>query len=207
MKLETFRCLWDANINKWLHSTIVAANGETTEISMLCKVSDKIEGKNTVDYVHSVYEKLKSNVKKYYFNSYNDDADTHLSRYKRAAVITYAVILSNPLCKLDGKPFEFDDDFLKQRLAFFLALATILQDFDAQKIKDCAKPLFYFSELDKQSTGAGDDNFCLSLYKDLFFSEIYENYNVLTMANVYGLLTERCSRLPECRPSKPTVNS
>ena len=76
---------------------------------------------------------------------------------------------------------------------------SILQDFDEKKIEECAKPLFYFAELDAQSTISGDDDFRLSLYKDLFFSEIYENYNVLTMANVYGLLTERCSHLPECK--------
>ena len=141
--------------------------------------------------------------------------ELHLNRYKRAAVLTYAVLLVDPIvidikdknAKLikemkeeeDERLKEFDLFYLKQRLAFYLSLGSILQDFpedDILQVIQSGKTVFQFEELGKGELLAGEDDFQMSLYKDLFFSEYYGNYNVLTMANVYGLLTERCSELP-----------
>ena len=110
-----------------------------------------------------------------------------LSRYKRAAVLTYAILVADPLCKLDGSSLDLDPLFLKQRLAFYLALSSIIQDFDEGRIKEILRnekrPVFQLAGLGESDRGKElDDDFCMSLYKDLFFSEYYGNYNILTMA-------------------------
>ena len=45
-----------------------------------------------------------------------------------------------------------------------------------------------------------NDSFLLSIYKDLFYAEIYENFNVLTFANLLLVLVERASLLSQIVP-------
>ena len=90
--------------------------------------------------------------------------------------------------------------FLKQRLAFYIAIGSIVQDYSEEDVSSLGKPHFDFEDLGKCDIIDDEDTFLLSVYKDLFFSEVYENYNILTMANVFGLLTERASNLSTLEP-------
>lgn len=215
MTIDTFRKLWNGHITKWLDASIFVGDEEKKH-SDLCNIKQTIAGQDTCERIHSIYESLKKKTKQYYFkpdvtdtkydenyNSASIECDTKLSRYKRAAVMTYAILLADPLCNLDGTPLELDGLYLKQRLAFYIALETIIQDFDKEKIQAHKKqgPIFLLDILGKDELieGKDEDSFCMSFYKDLFFAEHYDNFDVLAMANIYGLLTERCSFLLDCK--------
>ena len=103
---------------------------------------------------------------------------------------------------------------MKQRLAFYIGIGSIVQGFPEDAVKRvCAEPgkLFDFDTLDvnwshtDQEIPLEKDDFLTSVYKDLFFSELYGNYNILTMANVFGLLTERASKLGALTPIESTT--
>ncbi|MBR6414449.1 MAG: hypothetical protein IKS21_07555 [Oscillospiraceae bacterium] len=212
MRIETFKKFWEPTFNSWLGSLITNNEGQPCRISALCRLKEDPDGSATIEKIHTTYETIKENAKIFYFkNSAQtgeaEGANHRLSRYKRAAVLTYAILVADPLCKLDGSSLDLDPLFLKQRLAFYLALSSIIQDFDEGRIKEILmnekRPVFQLAGLGESDREKElDDDFCMSLYKDLFFSEYYGNYNILTMANVYGLLTERCSCLLECRTEK-----
>ena len=195
MKKDKFLELWNSNIQPWLSSSFFY-NGETYIVKDCCKVKDE-----SVDNVFIKYEKIKQITKDCYFKQ--NDKNCHLSRYKRAAVLIYAVLLSDPLDYNNEYKGKFDRLLLKQRLAFRLALCSIIQDYPCDlvkdKIKKCNKPVFDFKYLNNSAV-KGDD-FLLSIYKDLFYAEIFENYNVLTMANLLGVITEY-SLLHEIEPIK-----
>ena len=89
---------------------------------------------------------------------------------------------------------------MKQRLAFYVAIGSIIQDYSEEAVNALSKPYFDFENLGKRDIIDNEDTFLLSVYKDLFFAEVYQNYNVLTMANVFGLLTERASKLSILTP-------
>ena len=211
MKKEKFETFWKLTVDEWYKNEEVYINyhNQWEKVSEWCKIRNEIDENKAVDYLYTKYNEVKFNTKKYYFkqmdNIEKEDTETRLSRYKRAAVLTYTVLLANPLCQKDGEPLTVDPLFLKQRLAFFVALSSIIQDYDINKItkylKETGKPVFQLSSLGRSEgyDETNEDSFCLSLYKDLFFAEHYDNYNILTMANIYGLLTERCSCLLDCK--------
>ena len=184
MKYEKFEVFWNGSIEKWLNNTI-ALDGVSnpSKISDLCAVKDTACAR-----IYLNYTKLKELVKFTYFK----DKDKKLSRYKRAAVLVYAIIQGEDPLSYKYKKKKADSYFLKQRLAFHIALSSIIQDF---KVDNLENTIFFFSELG--NADVGEDDFLTSVYKDLLYAEIYKNYNVLTMANVFGLLTERASILRE----------
>lgn len=105
-----------------------------------------------------------------------------------------------------GKP---DPYFLKQRLAFHIAMGSIIQDFPKdvlmEKLGDGKSQKIYdISSLDK-GNNPEDDDFLTSVYKDMFFSEIFYNYNVLTMANMLKLFTEKYTLLGDLEPISTTA--
>ena len=190
---EKFEEFWIKWSEEWYKSTI-RLRGKDVSISKLCAIKQ--------DYSKVLcrrYALIKSIVKDSYFR----DTSKRLSRYKRAAVIAYAINGASPLLYYDETiENDLDSDFLKQRLAFFVAIGSILQDYperDVQRLSQI-QPLFDFSALGQRDITDGEDDFLESVYKDLFYAEIYENYNVLTMANVFGLLTERASLLANLEP-------
>lgn len=215
MTKEKFRIFWEAWAGSWVQNATVLLNEDAIPVSCLCSFNP-----SACEDVFKAYDNQKKLVKREYFQrgakGKNDSIDPHLSRYKRAAILTYAVVIADPIkisiknkkaqkkkAELEKKYKnlkEFDIFYLKQRLAFYVALGSIIQDFPKEKVEAIlggGKTLFRFEELGRDELWDGEDDFCTSLYKDLFFSEYYKNYNVLTMANVYGLLTERCSNLPK----------
>ena len=198
MEYGTFEKFWTAYSNQWYNLTELPEG----PVASLCKLKP--------NYVHDLYKRyelIKKIIKSSYFKNINSDPRTcHLSRYKRAAVLTYAIIKSDPLEYLNQPSNVLIDPlFLKQRLAFYVALGSIIQDFPEDKIKEkignYGGTIFEFSKLGKKEHVSGEDDFLMSVYKDLLYSEIYDNFNVLTMANVYGLLTERASILGDMTPA------
>ena len=167
-------------------------------VSELCCFSD-----NCANHIYKNYELIKQVIKDAYFkNSNGDDLKIcRLSRYKRAAVLTYAIIKSAPLVFSNKEnSLWVDPYFLKQRLAFYIAISSIIQDATDESIRKSIEQngvIFDFASLGSSFNcdECQDDSFLLSIYKDLLFSEIYDNFNVLTMANVYGLLTEKTTML------------
>ncbi len=101
--------------------------------------------------------------------------------------MSYTVILTNPIMVYNLKKGEVDELLLKQRFAFYMGIITILMDFK----EDVVKSKKVFKLIEEIGTGdayEGNDSFIDSIYKDFLFAETYENYDILAMANVYGLL-------------------
>ena len=121
------------------------------------------------------------------------------------------MIKSEPLLQIDADEVVkiTDPYYLKERLAVFVAIGSIIQDFPQERVSallnDEDAELFSFDDLGNDRT-QDDDTFEESLYKDLFLSDIYGNFNVLTMTNVYGLLTEKCSLLSQIIPDNASKN-
>ena len=196
MEKNKFIELWDSVITPWMNSSF-ELEGTNYIVKNYCNIKEDI-----IDQVFLKYEKIKKVTKDCYFQQ--NDEHCHLSRYKRAAVLMYAILLTNPLMyvKEETQCGEYDTLFLKQRLAFRIALSSIIQDYPQDKVKEAIKTekrgVYDFKSLDTPDI-QGDD-FLLSVYKDLFFSEIFENFNILTMANLLGLLSQKCSLLSQINP-------
>lgn len=196
MKKSTFGEIWNYWAEDWLKSGTLCVNNADTPVSSLCSLRE--------DYGSIVckrYLKIKEIIKDAYFS----DSSKRLSRYKRAAIVAYAINGSNPLeYKSSLKEDDVEKYFLKQRLAFHVAIGSIIQDYPKEKVLDIIDKdgaLFDFKNLGTANVANGEDDFLMSVYKDLFFSEIYDNYNVLTMANMFGLLVERASKLSMITPN------
>lgn len=200
MKKETFDTFWNLWTAEW-HKGTFKYKADDKQIVSLCRIKSKAGGA-----VFDEYEKMKETVKFAYFYPLGDD-DVKINRYKRAAVLSYLVLKSNPLI-YDYPEYDkkLDVYFLKQRLAFFIGIGSIIQSFDKSEVEKIQKPIYNFSDLGPKNPEYGDE-FLMSVYKDMFFSELYDNYNVLTMANVYGLLTERASHLMDIIKDLPEYKS
>ena len=198
MERDTFNKLWSPCCQLWQASEILSPDGTVRlHVSDLCALRANAE-----DAVYNEYAHLKKITKDIYFK--DTCKSLYLNRYKRAAVLTYAVILADPLEYKQKAPEELlDKYFLKQRLAFYVALQSIIQDYKEEEVQKKLKQgetVFDFDSLGRiEREKFDDDDFEMSVYKDLLFSEMHRNYNVLTMANVYGLLTERASVLGELK--------
>lgn len=191
MTQETFRDFWGKWSLEWYNSKI-DLDGKRVPVAELCEL------KPDCDHIlNQHYQLIKQIVKESYFK----DVTKLLSRYKRAAVVAYAVNGASPLIYKDATIQEdMDPNFLKQRLAFFVALGSIIQDYPEEDVNALTPPYFDFDNLGKRDIIDGEDDFLQSVYKDLFYADVYENYNVLTMANVFGLLIERASKFGALTP-------
>jgi len=185
MKREKFIEFWNAWVGLWYANAVVRTEGEAIPINTLCDIREKAG-----DDVFEMYRLIKRTAKEVYFKNPHVK---RLNRYKRAAVIAYAVLQTNPLRYKYEMRFQIDQYYLKQRLAFMLALGSIIQDYEEEKIVALKSPIFQFESLGNSSNDV--DGFLMSVYKDMLYSEAYGNYNILTWANVYCLLTERASSL------------
>ena len=203
MKYEQFRDFWNCHIEKWYSVATIAVGDTNVSVNTLCSLK-----KDYTEIVFKKYEAIKNIIKESYFKNIRpeDKQSCHLSRYKRASVLTYAIIKCSPIEYYDEKEQPWIDPyFLKQRLAFYMAISSIIQDCPKEFIEEYKNKKISF--YDFKSLGANEcnvaceDDFLMSVYKDLLYSEIYDNYNVLTMANVYGLLTEKSSVLKFLRNS------
>lgn len=197
MKLSTMQELWDSWSENWYRKATVEINGIDTSVATLCEIK-----KGYANIVFHRYNKIKKIFKQSYFYKRHD----YISRYKRAAILAYAISAADPLFYRESPENGLDKYYLKQRLAFSVAIGSIIQDFPQSAVETICRDgniydfesLGYVDRLFDQINNEQDtrDDFRMSVYKDLFFAEIYQNYNILTMANVFGLLTEKASILP-----------
>lgn len=195
MRKGVFENFWVNSSREWHDKAKFEINsGQATQ-----KVKDYCVVKPYMgELIYNNYCTVKKIIKDSYFRN---NKEKKLSRYKRAAVIAQVILLANPLEYKNQFQAKLDPYFLKQRLAFYVALDSIVQDYPKADVENLGGPLYFFSELDPDHSEE-DDDFLMSVYKDMFFSEQYNNYNVLTMANVFGLLTERVSELKKIKPNK-----
>ena len=205
MKYETFDSLWTKWGTEWFENAKVDVGGTVVPVATLCTLKP-----NYSEIVLKRYSVIKDIFKSKYFR--DKGKSKKISLYKRAAIITYAINSASPIVCNKTIDDVLDPYLLKQRLAFYIGIGSIIQGFPEDAVKRaCAEPgnLFDFDALDvngfcyDQEVPVEKDSFLTSVYKDLFFSELYGNYNILTMANVYGLLTERASKLGTLAPIAP----
>ena len=192
MKDTTFYNFWIQWSSVWYNTATASCDSnkaEKKQVSDLCTIKD-----NCISSLFDSYIEVRDFVKKCYFR----DPKKRLSKYKRAAVIAYVILLNNPLKYKHPTHDGIDVYYLKQNLAFYMGICSIIQDFTKEEIErvlESSDKLFDFSELGKADSSEEDDDFLTSVYKDLFFSECYHNFNFLSLANVFGLVTERASRI------------
>ena len=179
MKREKFEALWNCYSEEWINNaSFKDENGEEKSVSDFCRIKC---GYGV--FLHKRYEIIKGEIKEAYFGK----SDKKLNRHKRAAVIVYAINSSYPLEYTAESEYHIDRYFLKQRLAFYVGLGAILQDYSKESIEQI-RTIFHFPALIEAEKIIGADDFLTGVYKDIFFSEIYYNYNVLTMANLFWLI-------------------
>lgn len=174
MNFETFHTIWKPCVKDWLDISI---NGKT--FSDLCRFKNDAENKVYINYLS-----LKKYVKEKYFID-QDEEDVILNRYKRASVLAYTIIKSNPI-KIHNI-MEPNSIYLKQNFAFFFAVRTTLFDYKEEAVKK-KKIYLILRDISRPDDSNGNDPFLLSVYKDFFFAERYKNFDVLGTANMFGLL-------------------
>lgn len=173
MNIEKFEALWNIYSDEWIrNASFKDENGEVQPVSDFCQIKG-----NYAVYLHNRYEIIKTEIKKAYFYR----SDKKLNRHKRAAVIVYAINSSDPLEYTVESDCYMDRYFLKQRLAFFVGLGAILQDYSKSSIENIGT-IFHFPPLTDNEERMNADDFLTGVY------EIYYNYNVLTMANLFWLI-------------------
>ena len=187
MKREKFEALWNCYSDEWINNASFKDEyGEKKSVSDFCRIKYGYGA-----FLHKRYEIIKAEIKKAYFGK----SDKKLNRHKRAAVIVYAISSSDPLEYTAESEYRIDRYFLKQRLAFYVGLGAILQDYSKTSIEQIGT-IFHFPALIEAEEKIGADDFLTGVYKDIFFSEIHYNYNVLTMANLFWLI-ENQSKLKQ----------
>ena len=87
-KFLEFWCCWSANWYNGCSFTVIG-NDTVRTVKDLCRIKDNY-GKN----LFKIYTEIKKITKECYFK---DPKKKKLNRYKRAAVIAYAIIKSEPL--------------------------------------------------------------------------------------------------------------
>lgn len=194
MTLEKFKELWNVHALNWYDNCKISTN----EVIINAKDVCKLRGDEYVPFIHQRYELIKDKVKELYFTN-AASKDTTINPFKRAAIIVYAVNSLDPIVfssHLNIPVKNINSLFLKQRLAFHLGLHSILMEFPEDLLKNLSLEIPHF-DFEIVSIGVGGmtgDSFLKGIYKDIFFSEIYKNYNVITMSNVYLLIIERSSQ-------------
>lgn len=174
MQEATFSTLWDKYALQWLNSHI-----EGKKVSDLCSFK-----KNAKRRMFENYNIVKKHCKDKYFLS-DKSGEVTLNRYKRASVMAYTVLITRPLEIKGVKDGTLDSLFLKQRFAFYFGLVTILFDFKEEVVRE--KKIFdAIEKMDVHSDG--NDTFVKGIYKDFLYAELYHNYDILAVANIYALL-------------------
>lgn len=194
MKAKTFNQLWDALIIDFLQAPQSAPLHEAYIDGRLSIKS------NACCLVYDKYEKIKTLFKQNYFPSKKAFI---LDRHKRAAILVYAFIDIHPVTV--AKLVDNDSVFLhlaNEILAFYFGLYSITLDYKKEAIErvidEFHSVFFRFPETHlpgKPAIKHFEENGYLALVcKDLYFSKLFRNYNILTMANMFFLLeTNYCN--------------
>ena len=204
MKEEKFVELWNKHSSTWYNECVIEISNTKYPISAFC---DLVDDETYIKLIHKKYEKIKSKVKELYFVQSNDCQAT-ISPFKRASIIVYAVNSMEPILFKKELPVFVKNKyslFLKQRLAFHIALQSIIMEYPEEFLNKKYEEGNLF-DFDIVSVGVGSstgDSFLKGIYKDIFYSEIYKNYNVITMSNIFLLIVERSSRLAKYFEENP----
>jgi len=156
--------------------------------------------KDAAEIVYNEYTKIKKTFKEMYFTK--PDKETKrcsIDRYKRASLLCYSFNNISPIydSKLAKENLEFEAFFVNQFHAFYFGLCSLLLDYspDAiQNIVDNNNSIFFtFPTVQLPIYEHADHSFTRNDYlsnvcRDLYFSKVFGNYSVLTLANVFLLL-------------------
>lgn len=163
---------------------------------------------NAEKSVHQSYEVIKAIVKERYFDPLimTDDTSEHnISRYKRASVLSYAVLEVLPFQRSRGAYSAVapsKSDLFNEYFAFYLGLHSLLIDYPEETIDRLKKSkhtrdLFVFP---KHYDSVGESmsesiTYADSVATEFQYARKFNNFNVLSVANMYYLLLHYCSYL------------
>ena len=174
MKIEKFEQFWNLYSDEWLNNATLKDNGDIHHVSEYCIIKP--------DCVHELYDtycEIKYILKKRYYAGINP----LLNRYRRAAALAYAVNEYAPLEYSSKSEFP-EYKFLVQRLAFYIALSSIIIEYPKEIVETIPQQLFVFPKRDLYEEKLNADDFLTSVYKDMYLAKEYRNFNVLTLSNV-----------------------
>lgn len=207
MNINKFKEMWELWSVEWHSHATCVVNGKSEYVSKYCEVNFEI-----YTQLYTSYEKAKDSIKDLYFY----ESGKLLNKYKRAAVLAFVINSASPLVyKENVYKEDFGEEsvkmpdrlFLKQRLAFYIALCSIIVEYNEEDVAKLRTPIFHFPKLTEGEKQNSDDerpadDFLMSMYKGLFYSDIYHNRDILALSNIFWLLTAT-SELSNL-PSEPT---
>lgn len=189
MTEKKFHEFWKLS-KKWLDTVGESEDQKAAGVNIAdycCLVED------CEDDIYEAYINVRQLVKELYFK---DPRGKKLNKFKRASVIAYIINIYEPLSFSNDRQSYEDKYFLKQRFALYMALQSIIIEYPEELVSKLNKPIFQIRQQGKPVEN-DDDDFYMSICKDMFFSNIYKNYNVLTMANLFESLIKGYSNLNE----------
>ena len=129
MTKRKFNEFWDKWTLAWMETDFYY-QGTFLSVSSLCEVDNR-----TKFSIYKAYMDIKQVVKdSYFYNPVESNKEPTLNRYKRAAVLMYVICNYEPLKYHKDIHIPADPMMLKQRFAFYMATASILQDFRKEDI-------------------------------------------------------------------------
>lgn len=192
MMIEKFERFWNLYSNEWIDNATLKENGSIHSVSEYCTIKP-----NCVHELYDTYCEIKRILKKRYYAGINP----LLNRYRRAAALAYAINEYAPLEYLN-KNESPEHKFLVQRLAFYIALSSIIIEYPQKAVETLQQQLFVFPKRDSYEEELNADDFLTSVYKDLYLAKEYKNFNVLTLSNVLWLIVAN-SPLGSISPLSP----
>jgi hypothetical protein len=168
---------------------------------------------NAESLVFQRYERIKQLFKDNYFKS---SEDTTLDRHKRAAIIVYAFIDVMPLVLESPKSTDaIQLQLVNECVAFYFGLHYLTIDYKDEAISRIVNELnsVFFTLPDHHFPPKGEqcvesNHYAICVWKDLYFSRIFRNYNILTMSNVFYLLeVAHCTLKPNELYDDLTIDS
>jgi len=185
--IEVGQELIDSKLLNWMSDGILGRDGKDSS----WKYSWREDKDKLAARCCRAYNKIKRIVKNKYF-SCDDPENIIISRYKRAAIISYVILGIRPFAvnasvRPDDKAFLINEYF-----AFYLGLHSLLMDFPSEEIEHLIRSgssIFCFPKSQDGSIYAD------IVAKEFYFSILYRNYNILSVADKYYLLLKKCSAL------------
>lgn len=193
MMIDKFEQFWNLYSKEWFDNATLKENGSIHAVSEYCTIKP--------DCVHELYDtycEIKRILKMRYYAGRNP----LLNRYRRAAALAYAINECAPL-EYRNKDKLHEYKFLVQRLAFYVALSSIIIEYPQEEVEKIQQPLFAFPKRDAYEEELNGDDFLTSVYKDLYLAKEYKNFNVLTLSNVLWLIVAN-SPLGTVSPLSPS---
>lgn len=201
MNKNQFHQLWaqgikflDALSSSWMHE-------------VYSKQAVILRSNNIEELVHTCYEGIKKEVKKNYFLA-NDDTEIILNRYKRAAVLSYAILEMEPF--IENKHYKAEipvkAELFNEYFAFYLGLHSLLIDYPKEELDSLfadasKKDIFHFPLLNNNTTNDiaptvsaqdsdyfSENSYVDSVAKEFQYCRVFNNFNLLSVADKYFLL-------------------